>query len=166
MTTARALSEQAVAGDQVSKEAVQLARQISEVSNAVSEQAKASAEISVATQSMRMQADQVTKAMREQARTSHEMSIGVANVSKEALRITNTNRNHLDSFDRIRTAVSELRDITNRNADGVKATLNSTSGLADRARELGEIMDSMIGGNGHEKPKRSRTKKLAADERG
>jgi methyl-accepting chemotaxis protein len=34
VSTARALSEQAVAGDQVSKEAVQLARQISEVSKA------------------------------------------------------------------------------------------------------------------------------------
>ena len=83
--------------------------------------------------------------MREQARTAHEMSIGVANVSKEALRITNTNRNHLESADKIRTAVNELRNVTNRNAEGVKATLTSTSGLADRARELGEIMDSMIG---------------------
>jgi len=166
MTTARALSEQAVAGDQVSKEAMQLARQVSEVSNAMSEQAKASSEIAIATQNMRLQSDQVTKAMREQARTSHEMSIAVANVSKEALRITNTNRNHLDLADRIRTAVNELRGITTRNAEGVKATLTSTSGLADRARELGEIMDGIVGGNGHEKPKRSRTKKLAADERG
>jgi len=95
------------------------------------------------------------------------MTIAVGNVSKDALRITNTNRNHLDSADRIRTAVGELRDITNRNAEGMKATLNSTSGLSDSARELGEIMDSMIGGgNGYEKPKRSRTKKLAADEGG
>jgi hypothetical protein len=44
--------------------------------------------------------------------------------------------------------------------------LTSTSGLADRARQLGEIMDSMIGGNGAEKPKRKRTRKPAADERG
>jgi hypothetical protein len=35
--------------------------------------------------------------------------------------------------------------------------------LADRARELGEIMDSMIGGNGTEKPKRRRAKKVAAE---
>jgi methyl-accepting chemotaxis protein len=104
--------------------------------------------------------------MREQARTAHEMSIGVTNVSRDALRITDTNRYHLDSADKIRTAVSELRHITNRNAEGVKATLTSTSGLADRARELGEIMDSMVTGNGHEKPKRQRTRKLAADERG
>src|SRR4029079_11624678 len=129
-------------------------------------QATASAQISVATQSMRLQADQVTKAMREQARTSQEMTIGVSNVSQDALRITNTNRNHLESADRIRAAVNELRDITNRNAEGVKATLTSTTGLADRARELGEIMDGMVTGNGHEQPKRRRTKKPAADERG
>jgi methyl-accepting chemotaxis protein len=115
---------------------------------------------------MRLQSDQVTKAMREQARTAHEMTVAVANVSKDALRVTNANRNHLDAADRLRTDVSELRQITNRNADGVRATLTSTSGLADRARQLGEIMDSMIGGNGAEKPKRKRARKPAAEERG
>ena len=130
------------------------------------QQAKASAEITEATQNMRLQADQVTKAMREQARTSHEMSMAVANVSKDALRVTNANRNHLDAAHKILVEVSELRQITNRNADGVKATLTTTSGLADRARELGEIMDGMIGANGTEKTKRRRTKKPAADERG
>jgi methyl-accepting chemotaxis protein len=121
---------------------------------------------------MRLQADQVTKAMREQARTAHEMSIGVANVSKEALRITNSNRNQLDAADRIREDVSELRHITSRNANGVKATLTSTSGLANQARELGEIMDSMVSGNfatnGNQTgtTKRRRTKKPAADELG
>jgi methyl-accepting chemotaxis protein len=162
LSTSRALSEQAVAGDQVSKEAVQLARQVGEINKAMSEQAKASSEIATATQSMRLQSDQVTKAMREQSRTAHEMSVGVANVSKEALRITNTNRNHLELADRVRGAVTDLREITTRNADGVKATLTSTSGLADRARELGEIMDGMVGGNGKAKSRRAR--KPAADE--
>ena len=133
-STARALSEQAVAGDQVSKEAVQLARQIGEINKAVSEQAKASAEITTATQSMRLQADQVTKAMREQARTAHEMSAGV-NVSKEALRITTaiaiTSSGRQNSWRRQRTAPDN-----NRNADGVKATLTSTSGLATARANL------------------------------
>src|SRR6185369_9686641 len=165
MSTSRALSEQAVAGDQVSKEALQLARQVGEISKAMSEQAKASAEISEATRSMRLQGDQVTKGMREQARTSHEMSIAVGNVSKDAVRIASANRNHLEAADRIRSGVVELRQITNRNADGVKATLLSTSGLADRARQLGEIMDNMMGGNGNQeppKPKSRRAKKPAA----
>jgi hypothetical protein len=54
----------------------------------------------------------------------------------------------------------------------VKATLTSTSGLANQARELGEIMDSMVSGNfaanGNQTgtTKRRRTKKPAADERG
>jgi hypothetical protein len=48
----------------------------------------------------------------------------------------------------------------------VKTTLTRTSGLAERARELGEIMDSMIGANGTQTTKRRRTKKPAADERG
>jgi methyl-accepting chemotaxis protein len=89
--------------------------------------------------------------------------VAVTTVSKEAQRITNNNRQHLESADRIRTAVTELREITSRNADGVKTTLKSTSGLANRARELGEIMDSIAGGslgtNGNqtETPKRART---------
>ena len=107
--------------------------------------------------------------MREQARTAHEMTIGVGTVSKEAMRITNTNRNNLESAERVRENVSELRGIANRNADGVKATLTRTSGLADRARQLGEIMDNMVAGNGNQqpqapaKPKRKRPGKSAPD---
>jgi methyl-accepting chemotaxis protein len=166
---ARALGEQAIAGDQVSNEANQLVQQSNEISKAVAEQAKASAEITMATQSMRLQSDQVAKAMREQARTAHEMTVGVAAVSTEAVRITNSNRNHLESAEKIRGAVTELRQITNRNADGVKATLTTTSGLADRARQLGEIMDTIITGNGNQqsqpanKPKRRRASKSAAE---
>src|SRR5689334_21576977 len=164
------MSEQAVAGDQVSREAIQLSRQIGEINKAVREQAMASSEITEATQNMRLQSDQVTKAMREQSRTAHEMTTAVTNVSKDALRVMNANRTHLDAADRIRNDVSELRQITNRNADGVKATLTSTSGLAARARQLGEIMDSMMGGNGNPqvtaKPRSRRAKKPDADERG
>ena len=107
--------------------------------------------------------------MREQARTVHEMSIGVASVSKEALRITNSNRNHLEAAEKVRGAVRELREVTNRNANGVKETLLSTSGLADRARQLGDIMDSMVAGNGARqsptasKPKRKRPGKSAPE---
>ena len=85
--------------------------------------------------------------MREQARTAHEMTIAIDSLSKEAGRITNANRNHLDAAERVRGAVSELRRITNRNADGVRATLSSTTGLVQRARALGDIMDSMAAGN-------------------
>ena len=134
----------------------------------MAEQTKAFAEIADATQDMRLQSEQVAKAMREQGRTSHEMSVAVASVSQEVMRLTNSNRNHLDSAEKVRDAVGELRHITNRNADGVRATLISTSGLADRARQLGEIMDSMISGNGNQKsqpadkPKRKRASKAAA----
>jgi len=94
------------------------------------------------------------------------MSVAVGTVSKEAVRIANANRNQLEAADKIRNGVVELRQIANRNADGVKATLTTTSGLADRARQLGEIMDGMIGSNGNQKPKRRRTKKVTADESG
>ena len=94
-----------------------------------------------------MQAEQVSKAMREQSRTAHEMTVGVANISKDALRMANANRSHLSSADNIRTSINELRQITTRNADSMKATLTSSSGLADFARELGEIMDSMVSNN-------------------
>jgi hypothetical protein len=78
------------------------------------------------------------------------------------------NRNHLDAADRILNGVVELRQITNRNVDGAKATLTSTSGLADRARQLGEIMDGIVGANGNQdphttaKPRSRRAKKITA----
>ena len=167
VSTTRAMSEQAVASDQITKESGALARQIGEISKAMTEQSKASAEIAEATQSMRLQAEQVSKAMREQARTSHEMTIGVTSVSRDAMQITTSNRNHLEAAERVRTAVNELRDITNRNASGVKITLVSTTGLAQQARELGEIMDSMVKsnqtGNGDSKTRRKRTAKPTED---
>jgi hypothetical protein len=73
------------------------------------------------------------------------MTIAVSIISKDALRIANTNRTHLSAADHIRSSVSELRQITTRNADGMRATLTNTSGLVNRARELGEIMDTIVG---------------------
>jgi hypothetical protein len=58
--------------------------------------------------------------------------------------------------------VNELREITNRNAEGVKATLTSTTGLADRARELGEIMDTMVVGNGNHESQPAKTRRRRA----
>ena len=38
----------------------------------------------------------------------------------------------------------------------MRATLTSTSGLVERARELGEIMEGLVAGNGKAKGKRTR----------
>ena len=115
----------------------------------MSEQAKASAEITTATQNMRLQADQVTKAMREQARTAHEMTIGVANVSKEALRITNANRNHLESADRIRGGGQRTAPDNESQCGWCESNVDQYLRAGRPRRQLGEIMDSMMPGNGN-----------------
>jgi hypothetical protein len=79
--------------------------------------------------------------------------------------IASSNRKNLDSAERIRNAVGELRTITERNLSGSKKTLSSTAGLSDRARELGEIMDTMATTNPSsiEQEARSRSRKRKSE---
>jgi methyl-accepting chemotaxis protein len=146
-STSRALEEQVTAGEQVSKEAERLVRQIAGVSRAVSEQAVAAAQITTATQSMRQQSDQVAKAMSEQTRAARDMTSAIQNVSKEVGHITFSNRQHLDSSEKVLGTLNDIRQISERNAQSVHATLSGTTDLNERARQLAEIMDSMSAGD-------------------
>jgi hypothetical protein len=96
---------------------------------------------------MRQQSDQVAKAMSEQARAARDMTAAIENVSKEVGRITLSNRQHLDSSEKILGTLTDIRQITERNAQGVNATLSGTTNLNERARQLVEIMDSMSTGD-------------------
>ena len=142
-STSRALEEQATAGEQVSKEAQRLARQIAGVSKTMGEQAVASSQITTAAQSMRQQSDQVVKSMSEQARAARDMIAATQNISKEIGLITRSNRQHLDSSEQVLGTLTEIRQITERNAQGVNATLSGTARLTEHARQLVGIMDNI-----------------------
>ena len=140
-TTSRALAEQATAGEQVSKEAERLARMIAGVSRAMGEQATAATQITTAANSMRQQGDQLAKAIGEQARAARDMTAATTNISKEIGLITRANRQHLISAEQVLGTLADIRHITERNAQGVKATLSGTTNLIERARQLAEIVN-------------------------
>ncbi|HUK92195.1 MAG TPA: methyl-accepting chemotaxis protein, partial [Blastocatellia bacterium] len=139
--TSRSLSEQTAAGSQVSSEAVRLAKMIAGVTKAVAEQATTTAQLSEASESIRRQSDQVAKAMSEQARSVKDMTSAARNVAKRVGLITRANQDHVTASSTIMTSLGEIREITERNAQGVKETIRGAATLADRAQTLNVIMD-------------------------
>ncbi|HEX8117254.1 MAG TPA: hypothetical protein VF521_08280, partial [Pyrinomonadaceae bacterium] len=137
--------EQATAGQQVSKESERLARMVAGVSKAMGEQAAAAAQITTAAHDMRQQSEQVARAVGEQARAARDMTTAVQSVSKEIGLITRSNRQHLSSAEQVLGALTEIRQITERNARGVKATLSGTTSLIERAQQLAELVGDAEG---------------------
>jgi hypothetical protein len=85
---------------------------------------------------MRQQGDQLAKAVGEQARAARDMTAATASISKEIGLITRSNRQHLTSSEQVLGALNDIRQITERNARGVKATLGVTADLIERAQQL------------------------------
>ena len=139
-STSRALEEQVTAGEQVSKESGRLARMIAGVSKAMGEQATAATQITTAAHDMRRQSGEVAKAMNEQARAARDMTTATESISKEIGLITRSNRQHLTSAEQVLGRLTDIRQITERNAQGVKATLRGTDNLIERARQLTSIL--------------------------
>src|SRR5687768_5720525 len=145
-TTSRALEEQATAGEQVSKESERLARIIAGVSRAMGEQAVAATQITTAANSMRQQGDQLAKAIAEQARAARDMTAATTSSSKDVGLITRSNRQHLTSAEQALGTLTDICQVTERNAQGVKATLSGTANLIERARQLTTIVEGVDAG--------------------
>jgi hypothetical protein len=95
---------------------------------------------------MRQQSEQVAKAISEQARAARDMTAATQNVSKEVGRITLSNRGLLNSSKNVLGTLTEIRQITERNAQGVNATLSGTANLSEYARRLVGITDGISAG--------------------
>jgi methyl-accepting chemotaxis protein len=132
-TTARAMAEQATAGEQISRSAEDLRRNISGVTKAMAEQATAMQQISTASESMRVQADQASRALKEQTRTMREMTNATESTAKQIKLITNANREHSTVSAALVETLGEVRRIAERNASGVKQTRGGTDDLVRRA---------------------------------
>ena len=128
------------------------------------EQAEASGEITTAAESMRTQTDQIAKAMAEQSRAIKEMSDGARNVGKQINLITQANREHSTVSVALLKGLSDIKQITERNAQGVKDTMRGTESLVERARALDSIIDGLTNNglkNNERAGKKSRNKKKA-----
>src|ERR1051325_11667362 len=95
--------------------------------------------------------------MTEQARAIKEMSDGARAVGKQINLITRANLEHSAASVTILNGLSDIRQITDRNAQGVKDTLRATDGLLERAQALNLVMDGL--NNNGQAGKKNRNKK-------
>jgi methyl-accepting chemotaxis protein len=112
-----------------------------QVANAVKEQAKASAEVATAADGMRVQSEQASRAVKEQLRTMREMTTAAQSTAKQVKLITKANVEHSTVSSTLLRSVSEIRQITDRNATGVKETRGGTDDLLRRAQALTALVD-------------------------
>jgi methyl-accepting chemotaxis protein len=95
--------------------------------------------------------------MIEQARAIKDLSNASRDVAKQIGLINRSNRDHLTGSATILATLTEIREITDRNAKGAQETLRGSAGLVDRAQSLNSIVDgAMTNGLGR---KKSRKKK-------
>jgi hypothetical protein len=99
---------------------------------------------------MRQQGDQLAKAIAEQARAARDMTAATTSISKEVGLITRSNRQHLTSAEQVLGTLTDIRQVTERNAQGVKATLSGTTNLIERARQLAEVVNGPDAGQADE----------------
>jgi methyl-accepting chemotaxis protein len=135
------MSEQAGAGDQISRAAEELHRMIGGIAKAMTEQATAGEQIATASESVRVHAEQTSKAVQEQARTMKEMRAAAQDTAKQINLITRANKEHSAVAGTLVTALGEIRQITERNASGVARTRGGTEDLMRRAGALTALVD-------------------------
>ena len=105
------------------------------------EQAKASGEMATAADGMRVQAEQASRAVKEQARTMRDMIAAAQSTAKQIKLITKANVEHSTVSDSLLRSVGEIRQITDRNATGVKQTRGGTEDLLRRAQALAALVE-------------------------
>jgi len=135
-TTARALSEQATAADQIAKSATSLNTMIGSVNRAMSEQASALQQVTTSMVSMRKESEQAARAMAEQARALKGMTTATQNTSNQIKKITVANREHSTVAAGVLDQLRDIRKITDRNARDVSETRGNTAELIKHASDL------------------------------
>ena len=93
---------------------------------------------------MRVQAEQASRAVKEQARTMRDMIGSAQNMAKQIKMITKANFEHSASASSLLRSVSDIRQITDRNASGVKETRGGTDELLRRAQALTRIVQQPV----------------------
>ena len=129
------------------------------VSRAMQEQSVSVTQITSAADSMRQQTDQTAKAMAEQSRAVRDVAEAARSISKQIGLITRANREHSAAAVGLLNGLTEVRQVTERNAQGVKETLRSTGGLLERAESLNVIIDGLQSNGRAAKKSKNKKKK-------
>jgi methyl-accepting chemotaxis protein len=90
---------------------------------------------------MRVQAEQAARAVKAQARTMRDMITSAQSTAKQIKLITKANAEHSTVSAALLRSVGEVREITNRNATGVKQTRGGTDDLLRRAQALTAMVE-------------------------
>ena len=91
--------------------------------------AVAFAQIAAAADNIRNQTEQTSRAMQEQSRAMREMTGAANNTAKQIKLITAANREHSTASAAILAALADIRQVTERNAQGVQETLSGATRL-------------------------------------
>jgi methyl-accepting chemotaxis protein len=98
-------------------------------------------QISAAADGMSTQAEQVLRGASDQARAMRSMTTDVQNTAQLIKLISKANLEHSSAAAVLLGSVSEIRQITDRNAAGVKQTRGGTDDLRRRAQALAALVE-------------------------
>jgi hypothetical protein len=117
---------------------------IATTTKAINEQAASMNQISAAADGMSTQADQVLRGAADQARAMRSMTTDVQSTAKQIKLMAKANVEHSSVAAALLGTVSEIRQITDRNAAGVKQTRGGTDDLRRRAQALAGARRSAV----------------------
>jgi methyl-accepting chemotaxis protein len=133
-TTSRALTEQAAGSEQILRSAEGLRRAVAGVTTALGEQTTALDQIAAATENVRRQTEQTGLALKEQTGAMKEITGVVQGTASRIASITRANRDHSTGARTLVAQLGDIRQITERNATGVRQTRSGTDDLVRRAQ--------------------------------
>ena len=115
-STARSVSEQATAADQISRSGEALARQASQVARAMSEQSTATNQLTTVAAAMRQDAEQAARGLADQTRAIRDISTTTASTAKQIRLIHAANREHSIVANDLLSRIKEVREVAEQNA--------------------------------------------------
>lgn len=133
---ARASAEQLKGIHQVNEAMEKITDMLQKVYKAIEDQEKGSLYIARAAEKMKDAANQVKRATREQSKGGDLISRAIENISEMASSINRSTQEQAGASQEIVKAISEIRDITEKNAGGVKRLRGGSALLAGQTRDL------------------------------
>jgi methyl-accepting chemotaxis protein len=92
---------------------------------------------------MRKRSGEVARALAEQTRAVKDVSTAIDHISRQMASMTRANREHAAGGESILKALSEIRAVTDRTADGARQSRRTADGLRDRTAALVGIADRL-----------------------
>jgi methyl-accepting chemotaxis protein len=132
----RALSDQAIGSEQMSKETGRMTRLIASLAKAMDEQSSAAEQISKATDDIRRQTEQTSKGITEQSKAALEISSATQNITRQIAFVTRANLDQASAAASVLDLISQVQGISEQGSNGMRETSAITADLAQKVRAL------------------------------